>query len=61
MNFRPTADPMHGESFGRQASIANYFTGVDAANIQKNLLGPDERGRKKIDRHTTGTPTCAPC
>ncbi|MDO8440600.1 MAG: hypothetical protein Q7S97_05270 [Polaromonas sp.] len=57
MDFRLTADPVRGESFGRQASIANYFTGEDAANIQKNLPGPDELGRKKIDRHTTGTST----
>ncbi|WP_304851174.1 hypothetical protein [Hydrogenophaga sp.] len=42
MDFRLTADPGRGESFGRQASTAKYFTGEDAL------------GRKKIDRHTTG-------
>jgi len=57
MDFRHTADPGRSERFGRQTSIAKYFTGEDAANIQKNLLGPDELGRKKIDRHATGKST----
>ncbi len=34
---------------------------VDSKPGANGMLGPDERGRKKIDRHTTGTPTCAPC